>query len=613
MSRRSLVLELRRRSVFRAMGIYIAAAWAFVQVVSLVLPAVGAPEGALLYAWLLVIVLLPLALVFAWRYDVTWDGLVRTPPSTSDESFDPSLKRFDFVLLTMILVVAGSVTWQMTARVDTEIDLNFGDIDPFSVAVLPMVEVGATTDQRFFALGVQASLIGALSQVQRLQVTSKISTLQYADSADSSLPEIGKALRVSKVVEGTVTRVSDTVRIAVQLFDAREDRSIWTGTFEDKLRNINFLQSRIALEIAQQVKVQVTDDDRKRFQSARSVDPDAYLAFLRGAFHAERYNPDDLDIAEGHFKRAVEIDPDYAKGHWGLAKLCTFRGQAGVLTPDEARAECRPHVERALELDPFLPEAHLGLAAIETWQHFDFENARASFERAIDLNPSYAEAHMFYSHYLGIVGELDASTDHMRRALELDPLNPFLLGLYSIQLFMVEDYERAIEVAEASLAAPGVAFAYITMIIANQHLGNEAGAVDGMAGMLRHIAGRPEVALMVKPMYYAMGYEGLMQNFAEQMVEASKEVHVPAMQIASFYHGAGDIENAVAWWRKGYELGDPDSPYIGVNVKDPAIHANPEYQALLRDMKLDYWADKYIRRHGGGSASTPSEADRKSN
>ena len=605
MGARSLLLELRRRSVFRALGIYVAAAWAFVQVVSLVLPAVGAPDRALIYAWLLVIVLLPLVLVFAWRYDITWDGVARTPPLNPGEHFDPSLKRFDFVVLTVILMIAGSVTWQMTSRVETEIELNFGAIDPFSVAVLPMVEVGATSDQRFFALGVQASLIGALSQVQRLQVTSKVSTLQYAESSDATLPEIGKALRVAKVVEGTVTRAGDTVRIALQLFDAREDRSIWTGTFEDSLRNINYLQSRIALQIAQQVKVEVSADDRERFQSARTVNSDAYLAFLRGVFHAERYNPGDLEIAEGHFKRALEIDPEYAMGHWGMAKLCIFRGQAGVLTPDEARAECRPHADRALELDPFLPEAHLGLAGIQTWQYFDFEGARSSFERAIDLNPSYAEAHLFYSHYLGIVGELDASTEHMQRALELDPLNPFALGLYSIQLFMVEDYERAVEMAHAALDAPGVAFGYITLWIANAMLGNEAESVEGLAGVLRHVADQPEAALMVKPMYYAMGFEGLMRTFAEQMTEAAREEYVPPMSVAGFYDFAGDPDNTVAWLRRGFELGDPDTPYIGVNMKNPAIQSHPDYLALLREMKLDYWADFYSDRYGIGDSVSP--------
>ena len=602
---RSLLLEIRRRSVFRAIGIYIAAAWAFVQVFSLVLPAIGAPDRALIYAWLLVIVLFPLVVVFAWRYDLTWDGVVRTPPATPDERFDPSLKRFDYVLLAVILIVAGSVTWQMTSQVETEIDLNFGAIDPFSVAVLPMIEVGATSDQRFFALGVQASLISALSQVQRLKVTSKVSTLQYADSSDASLPEIGKALRVANVIEGTVTRAGDNVRIALQLLDAREDRSVWTGTFEDSLRNINYLQSRIALEIARQVKVEVTTDDRERFQSARSVNPNAYLAFLRGVFHAERYNPEDLDIAEGHFKRALEIDSDYAKGHWGMAKLCTFRGQAGVLTPEEARAQCQPHVDRALELDPFLPEAHFGLASIKTWQHYDFEGARESFERAIDLNPSYAEAHLFYSHYLGIVGELDASTEHMRRALELDPLNPFALGIYSIQLFMVEDYERAVEMAEASLDAPGVAFGYITIWIANATLGNEAESVEGLAGILRHIADEPEAALMVKPMYYAVGFEGLMRNFAEQMSEAAKTEYVPPMSIAGFYDFAGDVDNSIAWLRRGVEVGDPDMPYIGVNIKNPDIQAHPDFQALLREMKLDYWADTYSRRYGGDAPTQP--------
>ncbi|MEM1264370.1 MAG: hypothetical protein AAGH76_18365 [Pseudomonadota bacterium] len=601
----SFVLELRRRSVLRAIGIYIAAAWAFVQVVSLILPAVGAPERAVVYAWLLVVALFPLVVVVAWRYDITGDGIVRTPPASADESFDPSLKRFDMALLAVIALIAGSATWQLSSQVETEIELNFGAIDPYSVAVLPMVEIGATTDERFFALGVQASLIAALSQVQRLQVTSKVSTLQYMDSSDASLPVIGKALRVRQVVEGTITRVDDTVRIAVQLLDVREDRSVWAGTFEDKLRNINYLQSRIALELALQIKVEVTSQDRARFQSARSVNPDAYLAFLRGVFHAERYNPDDLAIAEEHFKRALTIDPDYAKGHWGLAKLCTFRGQAGVLTPDEARAQCQPHVNRALQLDPFLPEAHLGLAAIKTWQRYDFVGARKSFERAIDLNPSYAEAHMFYSHYLAIVGELEASTVHMRRALELDPLNPFVLGLYSMQLFMIDEYERAIEVAEASLDAPGVAFGHLTIWLANWFLGNEVASIEGLSGTLREIAGEPEAALMVKPMYYALGYQALMQNFAEQTSELAEQEYVPPMQIASFYAFAGDVDNSIAWLRRGFELGDPDIPYIGVNIKEPAIQAHPEFQSLLRELKLDYWADTYSARYPDGKTTSP--------
>ncbi|MEO1203712.1 MAG: tetratricopeptide repeat protein, partial [Pseudomonadota bacterium] len=517
------------------------------------------------------------------------DGIALTPPAETGEDFDASIKRTDFVILAAIAAVAAAVVLQLGSRIEPGLGLG---IDDYSVAVLPLVEVGATADQRYFALGMQASLIAALSQVQRVRVTSKVSTMQYGENADLSLKDIGRALNVSKVIEGLVTRRGNQVSIAVQLFDAREDRNLWSATFEDELDNINFLQSRIALEVANQIKVDVTDADRARLTNAKSVNPEAYLAFLRGVFHVERYNPEDMQIAQGHFQRAIEIDPEYAQGYWGLAKLCAFMGQAGVLTPDEARAQCRPPLERALELDPFLPEAYLGMASFLTWQDFDFEAARPQFERAIELNPSYAEAHMFYSHYLGIIGELDKSTEHMQTALELDPLNPFLMGLHSIQLCMIGDYEAAVDAAEASVAAPGVAFGYITLQLANNELGNYDEAVEALANSFEFIGGNPEVAAATRALYAELGYEGMSLALAEQMEAVAATEHVPPIIIGSLYYQSGDVENAVAWFRRAYERSDPDSPYLGVNVKDPRVRAHPDFQALLREMGLDYWADE---------------------
>ncbi|MEM6544367.1 MAG: hypothetical protein AAF756_04670 [Pseudomonadota bacterium] len=592
MTLRPIVLELRRRRVFRAAAIYTAGSWAFVQVVSLILPAIGAPDNALAYAWLLVLALAPLVVFLAWRYEISLDGISKTPPATDLEDFDASLKPADFAILALVLVISVSTGWQLTTQVETSIDFNLGPIDRYSVAVLPMIEVGATDDKQYLAQGMQASLIAALCQVQRLRVTSKISTLQYAGTQAASMREIGETLRVEKVVEGTVTRNGERVRVAVQLFDADADKSVWAATFEDNLRNINYLHAKIALEIAKQIKVDLTAEDRTRFQSTRGVNPDAYLAFVRGVFHAEHYNVQELALAEGHFRRAVEIDPAYAQGHWGLAKLCAFRGQSGLIPPSQARAQCRPHIEKALQLDPFLPEAHLGLAALETWQDFNFIAAREHFERAIDLNPSYAEAHMFFSHYLGIMGELSLSSEHMRKALELDPLNSFVQGLYSMQLIMRDDYNRAIEVANHSLQNTDVAFGYVTLSMAHHELGNTAEEIDAFANTLRHVAGKPAIALTVKPMFYALGYEKTMLTFAEQLEKASQSEYVSPLAIGSLYEHAGRIDDAVRWFRKGFELGDPDTPYLGVNMKSPEVRSHPDFVSLLEEMKLDFWVER---------------------
>jgi tetratricopeptide (TPR) repeat protein len=313
---------------------------------------------------------------------------------------------------------------------------------------------------------------------------------------------------------------------------------------------------------------------------------------LRGVFHVERFNPEDMTIAATHFQRAVDIDPEYALGYWGLSKLCAFQAQAGMLTPDEAREQCMPPVRKALELDPFLPEAYLGLAAISAWQSFDWEAAQRNFERAIALNPSYAEAHMFYSHFLGIIGELEKSTYHIETAVALDPLNPFLRGLYSIQLVMVNQYEDAITEAEAALgAAPGYAFGYTTLILAHDTLGNHDEAVEAFANKMRFVGGNPEAAQMLEAMYAQLGYEGAMLQMANALEQASVSNYIPSMRIAVLYEQGGDYEKAMKWYESALDLRDPNVPYVGVNVKNPEMQRHPRFKELLLELGLDYWAE----------------------
>jgi tetratricopeptide (TPR) repeat protein len=380
------------------------------------------------------------------------------------------------------------------------------------------------------------------------------------------------------------------VSVSLQLLDARRDEHIWSATFEDDLENIMFLMNRMSQEIANQIRVKLGPEERETFRRAQPVAPEAYLAFLRGVFHVERFNPEDFAIAEVHFQRAVDMDREYALGYWGLSKVCVFQAQAGTITPAEAHERCEPLTDRALELDPFLPEGYFGRAAYATWQRYDWDEARKNFERAIELNPSYAEAHIFYAHFLGIVGELEKSNEHAEIAMRLDPLTPFFRGLYSVQIFMRNDYERTIAEAEHALAmAPGYGFGYVVLIKAHAALGNEDEAVEAFANLFRHVGGNPEVAEMLETAYENLGYKGSMLAVGDAMVELSERQHVPAIWIAVLYTMGGDYEKALDWIEYGYEESDPDIPYLGVNHKDPEIRKHPRFQALLRKLGLDHW------------------------
>ena len=376
---------------------YIVGAWAAVQVAGMVFPAINVPEEALLYVWLIVISLFPLVVVFSWRYDVSVDGITRTPPAQPGEDFDPALRKFDVVLLAALSVVALSVMLQFGTQIETGAVRLGESISRFSIAVLPFDDLSGNPDEQYFVSGMQSSLIDGLSRVRNLRVTSKVSTLPYRQSG-GSLIDVAMQLGVARIIEGTVLRNGGRVSIALRMHDAEQDEQVWSARFEDDIENIMVIQARAVQEIANQVRVQLGPDEREHFASARPINAAAYNAYLKGVFHVERFSPDDIRIAATHFEQAVEIDPGFALGHWGLGKHCLFQAQIGLLAPEQARARCLTPILKALELDPFLPEAHFGLAGTLTWHQFDWEGARPHWERAIELNPSYAEAHIFYSH-----------------------------------------------------------------------------------------------------------------------------------------------------------------------------------------------------------------------
>ena len=593
-----LVTELRRRRIFRAAGIFIVAGWVAVQVASLVFPAVEVPDVALRYVWIAAILLFPLAMVFAWFYDLTLTGLVRTPPAHVSEEFDLSLRRSDYLILSTLAVVSIAISWQLTESIsDTEPGTTFEyrvkDIHPNSIAVLPLENLSGDPEQQYFVSGMQDALISSLSRISALKVTSKTSTMRYKDTV-LAIPRIAAQLGVANLIEGTIYRVHDRVRITVKLVDAIADEHIWTQTFENEVKDVMMLQNEVALAIAQQVEVTVSPVEQARLKSAERLNPAAYEAFLKGQFHVERFTPQDMILAAQYYQQALDIDPEYPLAHWGLSKLCGFQAQAGLITPTQARERCLPPIEKALALDDSLPEAHMGYASQMTWQQFNWEAADVAFRRAIELNPSYAEARMFYSHYLTLMGRTEEGTEQMRLALELDPLNPFVQGLYGAQLVMIDDFHGAVRVIEDVIAStPGFGFGYIITWQAYHALGEKDNAITAAANHFRITRGDPIGALALEEAYADGNYADALRQTAETLTEHAINVHVPPFDIGMLYEFAGEIEKAIDWYGIAYREHDPDAPYMGVLTQSHALHSSPRFIKLLRDMQHHYWADRY--------------------
>jgi serine/threonine-protein kinase len=299
-------------------------------------------------------------------------------------------------------------------------------------------------------------------------------------------------------------------------------------------------------------------------------------------------------LAGKYYQQALDIDPDYPLALWGLSKLCGFQAQAGLITPTEARERCLLPIEKALALDDSLPEAHMGYASQMTWQHFNWDAADVAFRRAIELNPSYAEARMFYSHYLTLVGRVEEGTEQMRLALELDPLNPFVQGLHGAQLLMSGDPQGAINVIEDVMAStPGFGFGYGIISIAYDALGEKDKAIAAAANDFRITRDDPTGALALEEAYVDGDYRGALLHAASVLTKHSENSYVAPTVIGFLYAQAGETDKAIDWFEKAYQDHDPDAPFMGVMVKSKSVLSHPRFIALLRDMKLDYWADQY--------------------
>jgi len=589
--------ELRRRRVLNTVALYIVGAWVALQAIQLALPGLNIPDFAIRYAWLAAFLLFPLVLVFGWRYDVTKQGIVRTPPADAGDRFNPSLRRTDHVILAVLTVISVGVVFQLAvslndSRFKDSVEIARSDIQPNSIAVLPLENLSGDPEQAYFVSGMQDALIAGLSRISALKVVSKTSTLRFRDTAEP-LPKIAAQLGVAKLIEGSVFKVDNRVRITVNLMNALSDEHIWSETFEKDVSNVLSLQNEIAQAIAQQVEVTVTPMEQAQFGKARTIDPRAYEALLKGQFHIERFTPQDMQLAERYFQQAMNLNPGSALAHVGLAKLWQFQAQAGILTPDIARQRCLPLIKKALELDDSSPEAHFIYAAHMTWLHYDWEAGEFAFRRAIELNPNYAEAHVFYSHLLTLTGRAGEGTEQMRIGLSLDPLNPFFQALHGVQLLMTGDVLESIRVLEdARSSAPGSGFPHDTLANAYDRLGAEDRAVSAAADSFRLSMNDADTAAALEQEYRDGGYSQAMRHAAKILESRLQTTYLTPVSIAWLYELAGDYEQAIDYYEMAYRIGEPNLPYLGA-LATPAIRSNPRFIKLLKDMRLDYWVEYY--------------------
>ncbi len=538
----SFLKELKRRRVLRMTAWYILASWVSIQVVSEALPALDLDERIIRYAWLAVLGGFPIAVIFSWRYDITTGGIRRTATGSEDVPDALHLGLVDYFLLLALAVLATFGIYDLSQRALDEVAVlevapERREIEAHSIAVLPLENLSPETAERYFVSGMYDSLISNLGKVNDLRVTSRTSASRVNTS--QGLPYVGRKLGVRYVIEGSVLREGNRIRISVKLIDTLSDQHVWSETYERPFDDVMAIQASVARTVARVVKARLTAEDEDQLARVLDIRPETFEAYLRAMFQYRKETQEGYQRGIEILEEALAEDPTSALAYAALSQGYSELVHS-VLPVMEAMNRARIAVEKAVELDPTLAEAHLALGLKQLYGDFDFEGSEKSLKKAIELNPSLADAWYHLAWWLEMQGFDDEAIAAGEKTVELSPLSSFYTGWLAEQYRDAGDHEKAIELAESVLAlSPKYPVAWYSL--GNTYL--EQGRFEDAIAAHSEIARFPFWA-------FALGHSYAWAGDTEKALEIARSYdHVPknAIPLAIIYAALGDVEKTVYW------------------------------------------------------------------
>ncbi len=457
-----------------------------------------------------------------------------------------------------------------------------------SLAVLPLENLSRGPEEEYFADGMTDALITTLAQIGALRVISRTSVMRYK-GARKPLPEIARELKVEAVIEGTVLRAGDRVRIAAQLIHAPTDTHLWAKNYESDLRDVLALQSDVAQSIAREIQVKLTPQEQARLAATRPVDPEAYEDFLKGRYHWYRRSPGSLNKALEYLRSAVTKDATYALAHAGLADAYITLGWDlyAVLPPAEVYPRAKESAKRALELDPNCAEAHAALGWSAAGYDWDWVTAEREFRRAIELKPQYGPVHIWYSHSLMAMDRPEESFEQSKRALECDPLGLILnlhMGWYYL---FVRENRRAVEQLRQTIELdPAIPLARMFLGEAYEQMGLFEEAIAEFDKAVALSERHPIYLAGLAHAYAVSGRRDDALKIIKELEELSSRKYVPARGIAEVYIGLGDNGKAFAWLDKALEQRNGWLFHIKHNPRYDSLRSDPRYRDLVHRVGL---------------------------
>jgi len=578
--------ELKRRNVYKVAVAYIVAGWALSQGIAQVFPVFEIPNWIIRLIVLLIIIGLPIALVLAWTFEITPHGIKRTETADAMPA-TARRKKHVWVYVVMIgglfslgLFFLGRYTARDTASAART---EAATVSQKSIAVLPFDNLSRDPDNAYFCEGVQDEILTRLAKVADLKVISRTST-QHFKSTPDNLPQIAKQLGVAHILEGSVQKASDRVRVNVQLINALTDAHLWADTYDRKLTDIFAVESEIAKTIAETLQARLTGSEKSLITKTPTVNPEAYELYLKGRFFWNKRTGADLLKSIDYFKQAVEKDQKYALAYAGLADAYVLLPPYGAASPSESFPQAEAAARKALELDDTLAEAHTSLGQVLLFYDLNFAGSTREFERAIALDPNYATAHHWYGSGPPLaLGQFDRAITEGKRAVELDPLSLICNADLSWTYFFARRYNEAEAQVRKTLEMDSrfyVAHYYLGEVLQFKGQLTEAIAEYKKAAELDD---DPFVLGLLAQAYAKLGQRDEALKMLGQLQQLATRRYVTSYSFALVDIALGEKDKAIDWLERAYrDRAGPDIALIKVDPFLDPLRGHARFEALVQ-------------------------------
>jgi TolB-like protein/DNA-binding winged helix-turn-helix (wHTH) protein/Tfp pilus assembly protein PilF len=451
-----------------------------------------------------------------------------------------------------------------------------------SLVVLPLENLSGDKDQEYFADGMTDDLIANLAKIRSLRVISRSTAMAYKGT-HKPLSEIARELHVDAVVEGTVLRAGNRVRITAELVQVSTDHHLWADTYESQLGDVLTLQNRVSSAIVDEIRINLSPEDKERLAKTPAVSPEAYEDYLKGRYYWNKRSDEGFAKAIGYFEEATRIDPQYALAYAGLADCYGIIGATifGTVPAAEAAPKAKAAATRALELDPTLAEAETSLATAKFNYDWDWAGAADGFKRAIEMNPSYATAYQRYSLYLIAMGRFGDSFEQINKARDLDPLSISINSSLGWRFYLARQYDRAIEQLRNTLEMdPSYEWPHLVLGQAYEQKGEYSLAISELRKVAELSHDTPLMVSALAHAYALSGNKEEANKLLSGLIAESKKKYVSPFYVAIIYASLGQNELAMDWFEKAYADRSNGLVFMRIDPELDTLRSNPRFVAL---------------------------------